>query len=402
MGNKHSTEFGGIFVQTSKAYYFPGEMIQGTISLNITKPGYPGRKLYISLTGKEILHGAFDINENSDDEGVLSTNTTQKILKNEIVLYEFQQPTIPMGQFTTTFTFQLPSNIPGTYNKIHLSSAFERIIYKVKGYVVPTKGYKTMSHIQQIQVREPIYFPEQQIIGDGKVGDNGYCCREKGSAQITAVTDRNVYRIGEAIRILIEVIDEERYQKPEKIIIQLENITQYKYKNNIETRSKIIAEEQISTTTKKLGSYKVLNQQEVVLFAQLKNHNNNDQYNMIQPSTNGEIIKSHYQIVIRASFGISCCNQSECLELPIQILSSTVLQQQSIQPPLGWNPMQLNDENLQLLAAAKQSGTSLHSFSTYQKTLQGRNSYNEQQESQRSIRVGNSVRSIQSLNYQMN
>lgn len=54
------------------------------------KPGYPGRRLYISLTGKEILHGAFDINENSDDEGILSTNTTTKILKNEIVLYEFQ------------------------------------------------------------------------------------------------------------------------------------------------------------------------------------------------------------------------------------------------------------------------------------------------------------------------
>ncbi|CAD8068962.1 unnamed protein product [Paramecium sonneborni] len=400
MGNKHSTEFGGIFVETSKAFYFPGEIIQGTISLNITKPGYPGRRLQISVTGREILHGALDINDNSDDEDKLSTNTTQKIVKSEIVLYEFQQPTIPMGQFTIQFTFQLPQNIPGTYNKIHLSGAYERIIYKIKGSIVATKGYKTMSHIQQIQVREPIYYPEQQIIGDGKLNDNGYCCRQKGSAQITAITDRNVYRIGEAIRILIEVIDEEKFQKPEKIIIQLENITQYKYKNNnIETKKKIITEEEIQTTTKKLGSYKVLNQQEVVLFAQLKNHNNNDQYNMIQPTTNGNIIKSNYQILIKASFGISCCNLSECLELPIQIISSSVLQQQSIQPPLGWKPIQLNDENLQLLANAKQSGTSLHSFSTYQKTLQGRNSYNEQQESQRSIRVGNS---IQSLNYQMN
>ncbi|CAD8062615.1 unnamed protein product [Paramecium sonneborni] len=402
MGNKHSTEFGGIFVQTSKAYYFPGEIIEGTISLNITKPGYPGRRLYVRITGREILHGALDINDNSDDEGKLSTNTTSKILKNEILLYEFQQPTIPMGQFTTQFTFQLPSNIPGTYNKIHLSGAYERIIYKIKGFVVATKGYKKMSHIQQIQVREPIYNPEQQIIGDGKLQDNGYCCRQKGSVQITAITDRNVYRIGEAIRILIEVIDEERFQKPEKIIVQLENITQYKYKNNIETKKKIITEEEIQTTTKKLGSYKILNQQEVVLYAQLKNHNNNDQYNMIQPTTNGNIIQSNYQILIKASFGISCCNLRECLELPIQILSSTVLQQQSIQPPLGWKPIQLNDENLQLLANAKQSGTSLHSFSTYQKTMQDRNSYREQQESQRSIRVGNSNRSIQSLNYQMN
>jgi len=48
---------------------------------------------------------------------------------------------------------------------------------------------------------------------------------------------------------------------------------------------------------------------------------------MIQPTTNGDIIKTNYQIVIRASFGskiliiylisVSCCNQSECLELPI-------------------------------------------------------------------------------------
>lgn len=48
---------------------------------------------------------------------------------------------------------------------------------------------------------------------------------------------------------------------------------------------------------------------------------------MIQPTTNGDIIKSSYQIIIRASFGsnilflylflVSCCNQSECLELPI-------------------------------------------------------------------------------------
>ena len=83
MGNKGSTEYGGIFVQTTKSFYFPGELVQGNrkyilgiINLNITKPGFPGRRVCITITGKEILHRALDIGESSDDEWQTSTDTS--------------------------------------------------------------------------------------------------------------------------------------------------------------------------------------------------------------------------------------------------------------------------------------------------------------------------------------
>lgn len=57
----------------------------GTIHLNITSDGYPGRKVLVVITGKEILHRALNRSEDSDDEQFdLNLEKTKYIFKKEI------------------------------------------------------------------------------------------------------------------------------------------------------------------------------------------------------------------------------------------------------------------------------------------------------------------------------
>jgi hypothetical protein len=54
--SKHYNEYGDVYVRTDKPYYFPGDLVTGTVCIKITKPGFPGNVLTIKVKGYEKLH----------------------------------------------------------------------------------------------------------------------------------------------------------------------------------------------------------------------------------------------------------------------------------------------------------------------------------------------------------
>ena len=43
MGNSNSgDDYGNIYVRTDKPYYFSGELVTGTVYLNMVRDGFPG------------------------------------------------------------------------------------------------------------------------------------------------------------------------------------------------------------------------------------------------------------------------------------------------------------------------------------------------------------------------
>jgi len=64
MGSDSSkfAQFGNIFIETGKSYYFAGETITGTLYLNLIQM-YPGNAIYLKLKGTECCLAKLNLKE---------------------------------------------------------------------------------------------------------------------------------------------------------------------------------------------------------------------------------------------------------------------------------------------------------------------------------------------------
>jgi hypothetical protein len=53
--NKDSSQYGNIFIQTDKPYYFAGDTVTGNVYVNILQP-YAGNTVYIKIKGQEMSY----------------------------------------------------------------------------------------------------------------------------------------------------------------------------------------------------------------------------------------------------------------------------------------------------------------------------------------------------------
>ncbi|CAD8048118.1 unnamed protein product [Paramecium sonneborni] len=343
MGNQQGKDYGGLLIRTDKPFYFAGEIITGNIYLDIFKAGYPGGVVLLKVTGKEkcnwtesqtITSTDSEGKQESRTEYVTYSGQTQ-FYQHRVAIWTFNTSSLPVGQYTFPFQFQLLSHLPGSYFEKE-SDYLAKISYRVKGEIESyNKSYKNIKHSQPLVVREPLKQNITSLTGQMEVNVATWCCIAQGTSSIKCVFDKNHYLPGDTAYLLVDLDNSECKLDINRIDASLINYLTLRDKNG---REKLITRTIVSQQIQgiKAGIKAVENDRKQIQLILL----NKSYPEGIRPSSNGQIVKSVYRLKVQAVLdGCVCCNLHPAVDVPIEIVAPVPqIYNQHVQQPSNWNP----------------------------------------------------------------
>jgi hypothetical protein len=172
MGNVDSRsafDYGNMQLQTNQQFYYPNDVVTGTIYMRITKPVPGATHLQLEFKGYEkgeftdIEYRRHGSGENAHTERVeVLRESNRDILHMKQPCYHFPQaaqgqPLLP-GDYQVPFQFQLPQALPASiyfHNLSHQKKPEARIKYKLKVTLCTKSPHdKEMKYKQILIIRE--------------------------------------------------------------------------------------------------------------------------------------------------------------------------------------------------------------------------------------------------------
>ena len=102
---------GLIYIETTKPIYYPGETLEGSVHIMVTKTIEDARTLQLVVKGKETFN--FKSYRRREEE---SCRNHYKVLDENMTLAKFHTGTIAEGQYTFKFKVYLPlENLPASF-----------------------------------------------------------------------------------------------------------------------------------------------------------------------------------------------------------------------------------------------------------------------------------------------
>eukprot|EP00047_Mylnosiga_fluctuans_P003085 m.227427 g.227427 ORF g.227427 m.227427 type:complete len:354 (+) comp11583_c0_seq1:199-1260(+) len=199
MGGTNST----MYIATEQSSYFGGDVVKGTLNLNIISP-LKCDGLYITILGQEKV--SFRKGSGKSRRSYSGENT---ILETRVQLHRFGGQAKP-GQYSFPFTFQLPRNLPGSFNaSVHRGEC--EISYCIKGEcVTPGMFTANVRHTRIITVNELLRAPVTAASLRSRQFVNLCCCFGQGLAEVNATVSKNSYTAGELASVACEITNESR------------------------------------------------------------------------------------------------------------------------------------------------------------------------------------------------
>eukprot|EP00658_Telonema_sp_P-2_P019265 TRINITY_DN1758_c0_g1_i1.p1 TRINITY_DN1758_c0_g1~~TRINITY_DN1758_c0_g1_i1.p1 ORF type:complete len:333 (-),score=101.54 TRINITY_DN1758_c0_g1_i1:29-1027(-) len=212
---------GDIWIQTDKPAYYAGELVEGTVFLTVREP-IQCHGVQVKASGKEKVEWteqrSRQVRDGEDDQGnprfrtehyEVEFDEKEKFFKDWIDVWRAPGATIPAGQWSYRWQYQLPAGLPGSidyhsHNEGWLVKSKAYIKYKFKA-TLDAAWKKDLKEEQEIIV----YQQQQQAVqaqADSKI-ENIYCCCcfPKGKAGLSVVMDKNTYMPGDTAQILADI-----------------------------------------------------------------------------------------------------------------------------------------------------------------------------------------------------
>jgi len=196
--NKHNHSAGWVQLAMDKPYYIGGEVIRGTVTLNLHK-NIPAHAVKIKWKGSEKTYI-----ENTVDNFTTFHVGHKEFFKSETILWQVPHQTtvIVAGVYVWNFCFNLPPNLPSSFFEKYIEFDGDKvkgaISYKVKVFVdMPGSDIKAE---EKLIIAE---FLSQRVlpVAETKVKSFAF---SKGKIQFTGEMGKNVLVPGEIVPIHIK------------------------------------------------------------------------------------------------------------------------------------------------------------------------------------------------------
>jgi len=196
--NKHDHRSGWIQLAMDKPYYIGGEIIKGTVTLNL-REAIPAHAVKIKWNGSEKTYI-----ENTVDNRVNVYKGHKEFFNTTTIL--FQNPsghsTIPPGSHVWPFMFTLPPNLPSSFFEKYIEFDGDKvkasIAYKVKVFVdMPGSDIKAKEKLIIAELLTQRVLP----VAETKVKSFAF---SKGKIRFTGEMGKNVLIPGEVVPIHIK------------------------------------------------------------------------------------------------------------------------------------------------------------------------------------------------------
>jgi len=207
-------------MQLDRPYVVAGQMLSGTIYLNITsQEGFQSKGIYLQLEGNEMARFEEEITDNFDRDGdgdtmekrIVVRHTKNEFIDMKIPIHQFRELLMP-GQYSYPFNIMIPMGLPATFyesDKRHGRDYSARVSYKLQ-CECDSSGFLS----RDIEYEVPIVMLEcalssiEQPVVEHTEGVMFCCCIPKGDVTIKASFDKNAYMPGENAYIVVDVNNE--------------------------------------------------------------------------------------------------------------------------------------------------------------------------------------------------
>ncbi|KAG7397632.1 hypothetical protein PHYBOEH_000391 [Phytophthora boehmeriae] len=318
---------GKIGLAIEKPSYIAGELVRGTIHVDIHAP-IECDALVLKATGKEKLDFTEVRREIRDGESVehrYQSSRDKEFFKQKLVIFSTQGQNYEPGRYVYPFQYQLPAELPGAfklsgYSERDIENLSAKIKYKFKA-TLDVGGFfasdlkadcDLVVHERNFQALIP---SEDSVTQDVKF----LCCFSRGTCQLAVAMDKSVYLSGETAQLQCNIsngstveISTMRCRLYQDVKVQLS-------KGSYRTFSKVMCENAFPGVPPSA----TLAQPQPLTLA--PNHSGS-----LQPSTTGELIACSYRIEIECD--IPWCPDVR-LHLPVSIIAP-----ESPYPGVGWVP----------------------------------------------------------------
>ena len=210
-----STDKPSIYIHTSKPEYYPGELVEGTVHLNVTTPADIDS---INLLAEGFERVKFTIRGNdhtprpngrTSTPGVDKICTAHRPVFIRTVNLLTTKSTLQPGVFVFPFQFTLNNNLPGTCT-VGCGDSQGSVRYTLHVQAVVPGFFKAnLEHLQDLRVIEPLRKKAVATQAHKEENVTFLCCIPKGSVSLSADLAKNVYYSGETVEVKLKVNNSE-------------------------------------------------------------------------------------------------------------------------------------------------------------------------------------------------
>ncbi|KRX08116.1 Immunoglobulin E-set [Pseudocohnilembus persalinus] len=339
-----SSKYGGIFVQTDKPYYQPGDTVTGHVYVDMHST-FPTSTIYLKVKGYEKVHFK---EKRTDDKGNVYYDHYKD--KNQFYSHKFKLHTwgsnIPAGQFSIPFSFVLQDHLPGTFYEDDQPNNYTTSIrYTIKSETDVPKGFDKLKNKQELVVREKVKGASKPAEGEMIKDTKTWCCISQGESKIKSYFEYNSYMPGETANIITEIDNSQCKLNIENVVGELIKVVKLQAKSHNFRKELSVSSTKfgkIDAGETKLGE-KAL-RTPVTLISSGK---------PIQPSTNGSLVQCNYYLRVSSDMeGVTCCAEDPNVRIPIQIVAPPPTNYGKVEQPANWNPQSLGNVNISFTSDA--------------------------------------------------
>nr|AIG55451.1 secreted protein [Thraustotheca clavata] len=203
---------GKIVVLIDKPHYISGEIITGSLQVQVLEP-IECNEVCVIVSGKEKVSWTENRTENIDGESRQVSHTVingREFFKQKIVLFNVQHH-IPVGNYVYPFQYQLPQGLPGCFDNTYDSGVHAKIEYSVKGtlcidgmFTRDLKSRQKLTVYSQLAGNvSPSYAEKTQTV-------RLFCCFSQGQCHLRVAMDKNMYGPGEVPMINCDIVNQSK------------------------------------------------------------------------------------------------------------------------------------------------------------------------------------------------
>jgi len=205
MGNSNSNKHHGGVIQFDQPFYYPGNLVTGTIFLNVIDI-FNTRGVELSIKCIESVKAIEDHFVEVVENGVRRNVREDREFKDKNTLFQNKNflpnfnNIINIGQYAYPFSFIIPAHLPGSFEYYtDRISAF--IKYQVKVKILPINDEKPFKFSTILVVRQtPSMFNYQQNLTDTRQITT-WCFFNKGTATLNVSYQKNNFALDEIIQM---------------------------------------------------------------------------------------------------------------------------------------------------------------------------------------------------------
>lgn len=360
MGNDESdclhSEYGYIYILTSKSNYYPGDIVSGNVYILQTKD-FPCSILELTIRGREKVKWEELATGNQSNKENNSLIPKQEFLdKKELFritqgLSEFKEGILQKGQYNFPFIFSIPESFPGSFE---MSYGFikAKISYSIKCVLrTSSANCKDLTFKQRLIISQK---PKASILNELRKASSMIksCLFSKGVSSISCRFEKDSYLPGETSKLLLSIDNEHCTAVMKSISVTLKQQAVFMIEKNSSSKVKNLDRVLFSKEFDGIpANNTTLNPRilelELVDVNQLYANPLVTKVDPIQPFIESSLIKCNYILSIEPFYETSCnCYDRPIILMPLYIIHPPLPNWNGVKIPSNWRPVDMKTTNI--------------------------------------------------------